>query len=89
MSAHIADTKEMYGENEMTYPDTRIELYKESIKLAEEYIKRANATIEKTLVVDKRAFMCSNESACSHSQENASTKRCSMELSKILVKMRR
>ena len=59
----------------------RVELYEESITLAKEYIKRAEATLKKT---DDESLH-----ACGYSKENASTKRMSMELSNVLVKIRR
>ncbi|MCK5433211.1 MAG: hypothetical protein KAJ03_10720 [Gammaproteobacteria bacterium] len=64
----------------MSYTDPRIELYKDSIKLAKEYIDRAEATL----------MRCGEAGLeCSYSKENASTKRMSMELSNVLVKIRR
>ena len=64
----------------MSYTDPRIELYEESIKLAKEYINRAEATLTG----------CGKDGLkCSYSKENASTKRMSMELSNVLVKIRR
>ena len=64
----------------MTYTDPRIELYKESIKLAKEYIDRAEATL----------MRCGEDGReCSYSKENASAKRMSMELSNTLVKIRK